>query len=99
MTTYQVIVSRPTKKVPYSWTVLGLNLQSTTPRLDDVKRDVAKFIADSSTPHDKDFDVEMFVRFDPDAAREVHGGAIRMCNLLGFHPGERQRDLSHGSDD
>ena len=95
MKTYQVLVSRPTKDKPYDWTVLELGLKSTTPRLDDIKRDVARHIAASDTPHEADFDVEMFVRFDPDAAREVHGGAIKMCNLLGFHPGERPRNTAH----
>lgn len=87
MKIYQVLASRPRYEDPWAWTVPELDLSSTTPRLDDIKRDARKLIAAGGTA--KEFDVEMFVRFDPDAAREVHHGAIRMCKLLGFHPGER----------
>lgn len=93
MKTYQILVSRPRYEEPYSWRVLELGLTNTTARLDDIKRDVRKFIAESDTPHETEFDIELFVRFDPDAAREVHHGAVKMCKLLGFRQGER----SHSS--
>lgn len=95
MKTYQILVSRPLKEKPYTWTVPELGLASSTPRLDDIKTEAQRFIAASDTPHADEFEIEMFIRFDPDAAREVHHGAIRMCTLLGFHPGEREHDTSH----
>lgn len=89
MTNYQILVSRPRYEEPYSWRVLDLGLTGSTKRLDDIKSEVRKAIAESSVDHADTFEVEMFVRFDPEAARAVHHGAIRMCTLLGFHPGER----------
>ena len=89
MKIHQVLVSRPVYEDPWVWTVPALNLNGTTPRLDDIKDEVRKVIAASSTKHEEAFEVELFVRFDPDAAREVHHGAIRMCTLLGFYASDR----------
>lgn len=98
MKIYQILVSRPRYEEPYDWIVPELALKGTTPRLDDIKTAVHSFISESDVPHEADFEVEMFVRFDPDAAREVHGGAIRMCTLLGFHPGERNHSKAVDDD-